>query len=359
MVSCLRLAHNGRHPRTGSPVAKVIHNFGRADKVDREVLARLVALISRFLQPEQAVAAAAGAEVEVIDSRRLGGCWVLGRIWERLEIGRVLWRVAAGRRLDGEATERVIFALVAQRALEPASKLAATRWVAERVAVEGCPGFSEDAAYAAMGFLLDALGGIACQIFSSVAHLLNLDLGIVFAGTTSTCGECGVADELAELADEPVDDGISKPAGSGARTFGHSKDHRDDLPRVVIAMAVTRDGIAVRCWSFPGGTSGQEIIRTVKDGLDGWKPAPPGMGRRPGVCLRRQPGLPHQGRRALHPRREAAAHQRRSRCGAGPPGPLPHRGREPAGQGGVGACPCRRGAGRAVRDLPQPQGRRA
>ena len=35
-------------------------------------------------------------------------------------------------------------------------------------------------------------------------------------------------------------------------------------------MAVTRDGIPVRCWTFPGNTSDQEIIRTVKDDLDGW-----------------------------------------------------------------------------------------
>ena len=122
VVSYLQLAHNERHPRTGSPVAKVIHNFGRSDKVDRQALARLVASISRFLDPEQAVAAA-GAEVEVIDSRRLGGVWVLGRLWERLEIGTAIRKAAAGRRLDGETTERVIFALVAQRALEPGSKL--------------------------------------------------------------------------------------------------------------------------------------------------------------------------------------------------------------------------------------------
>jgi hypothetical protein len=44
---------------------------------------------------------------------------------------------------------------------------------------------------------------------------------------------------------------------------------------VVIAMAVTRDGIPVRCWTFPGDTSDQEIIRTVKDGLDGWNPRRP------------------------------------------------------------------------------------
>jgi hypothetical protein len=270
VVSYLQLAHNERHPRTGSPVAKVIHNFGRSDKVDRQALARLVASISRFLDPAQATAAAAGAEVEVLDSRRLGGAWVLGRLWERLEIGQAIRRAAAGRRLDGEAAERVIFALVAQRALEPGSKLAATRWVAERVAIEGCGGFSEDAAYAAMDFLLDALGQIASRIFSSVAHLLNLDLDIVFVDTTSTYWECGVADELAELAEEAADHGGEVPEENATRVFGRSKDHRDDLPQVVIGMAVTRDGIPVRCWAFPGDTSDQTIIRRIKDDLDGW-----------------------------------------------------------------------------------------
>ena len=50
----------------------------------------------------------------------------------------------------------------------------------------------------------------------------------------------------------------------------NSKDHRPDLPQVVIAMAVTRDGIPVRCWSFPGNTADTAIIRTVKDDLGGW-----------------------------------------------------------------------------------------
>ena len=99
-----------------------------------------------------------------------------------------LRRVAAGRRIDGGAAERVLFALVAQRALEPGSKLAATGWVAERVAIADCLGFSDDSAYAAMDFLLDALDKIAARIFDSVAHLLNLDVDIVFVDTTSTSG---------------------------------------------------------------------------------------------------------------------------------------------------------------------------
>jgi transposase len=273
VVRYLQLAHNERHPQTGNSVAKVIHNFGRADQVDRDGLARLVSSISRFLTPEQAAAAAAGGEVEVVDSRRLGGAWTLDRLWERLGVGAAIRRVATGRRLDGETVERVLFALVAQRALEPGSKLAATRWVAERVAIDGCPPFGDDQAYRAMDFLLDALEEIASEIFSSVAHLLNLDLDIVFVDTTSTYWEVETADELAELAElaeQPGDDEHTNPAQAGTRSFGHSKDHRPDLPQVVIAMAVTRDGVPVRCWTFPGDTADTAIIRTVKDDLDGW-----------------------------------------------------------------------------------------
>ena len=199
-VSYLQLAHSERHPVTGVPSAKVIHSFGRADAVDRDALARLVASISRFLDPRQAIEAAHTGEIEILDSRRFGGAWLLGQLWERLGIGAALHRVAAERRLDAEATERVLFALVAQRALEPASKLAATSWVGERVAIAGCAGFSDDAAYRVMDFLLEALGEIAAQIFDSVAHLLNLDVDIVFvdspanraSGSAAAGSRCGV-----------------------------------------------------------------------------------------------------------------------------------------------------------------------
>jgi len=270
VVGYLQLAHNERHPQTGSPVAKVIHSFGRAELVDRAALARLVSSISRFLTPEQAAAAAEGAEVEILDARPLGGAWTLDRLWERLGVGAAIRRVAAGRRLDGEAVERVVFALVAQRALKPGSKLAATDWVAKRVAIEGLTGFTDDQAYRAMDFLLEALEEIAGEIFGSVAHLLNLDLDIIFVDTTSTYWEIDGADELADLQDTVDDDGISRPVEQGKRSFGHSKDHRTDLPQVVIAMAVTRDGVPVRCWTFPGNTADTSIIRTVKDDLAGW-----------------------------------------------------------------------------------------
>lgn len=279
-VSYLQLAHSERHPVTGVPSAKVIHNFGRAETVDRDGLARLVSSISRFLDPQQAITAAHTGEIVVLDSRRFGGAWLLDQLWGRLGIGAALRGVAAGRRLDGGTTERVLFALVAQRALEPGSKLAATRWVTERAAVPDCPGFSDDSAYVAMDFLLDALPEIAARIFDSVAHLLNLDVDIVFVDSTSTYWEVDGADELADVQSEPEpDDGTATAVEHAARRFGKSKDHRDDLPQLVIAMAVTRDGIPVRCWTFPGDTGDQKIIRTVKDDLGAWN-----LRRRVGVA---------------------------------------------------------------------------
>jgi len=269
VVAYLQLAHNERHPETGSPVARVIHSFGRADQVDRAALARLVTSISQFLTLAEAVAAVAGAEVEVVDSRRMGGAWTLDRVWERLGIGAAIRRAAASRRLDGDAVERVVFALVAQRALEPGSKLAATRWVEQRVAIENLPGCTDDQAYRAMDFLLEALGEVAGEIFTSVAHLLNLDLDIIFVDTTSTYWEVDAADGLADLDGTVDDDGVSKPVEQGKRAFGHSKDFRTDLPQVVIAMTVTSDGVPVRCWPFPGNTNDTAIIRTVKDDLAG------------------------------------------------------------------------------------------
>ncbi|MGH3260977.1 MAG: IS1634 family transposase, partial [Trebonia sp.] len=277
-VSYLQLAHNERHPQTGSPVAKVIHNFGRADQVDREALARLVSSISRFLVPGEAIAASAGSDVEVVDSRRFGGGYVLRVLWERLGIADALVRAGERRRLQAALVEQVLFALVANRCLEPASKLAATRWAAERVALLGGPSFDDDAAYAAMDFFAGALGEVAKNIFDRTANLLNLSCDVIFVDTSSTYFEVDVPDPLVELDTTQGERQARQQAAVGygpveaaTRRFNkHSKDHRPDLPQVVLGMAVTAEGIPIRCWTFPGTTSDQAIIKRIKDDLAGW-----------------------------------------------------------------------------------------
>ena len=67
-------------------------------------------------------------------------------------------------------------------------------------------------------------------MFDATATLLNLSCDVVFVDTTSTYWELDGADELAELATDAADDQIIRPAEQARRDFGHSKDHRPELP---------------------------------------------------------------------------------------------------------------------------------
>jgi len=234
-VAYLALAHNHRDPVTGMSKAQVIHNFGRADRVDREALARLVRSISRFLDPAQATAAAVPGEVDVLDARPMGTAYVADRLWDRLGIGAAIRRVAAGRRVDDTAVERVIFAMVANRlSPTPLSKLAGCTWVANRVFIDGLAVVSDDACYRAMDFFLDALPDLQQEVFFAVANLLNLEVDLLFFDATRTYWERDSADD--ELLDDAAEDGAggepsagsssvnpveARPAGTGAaRTTG-------------------------------------------------------------------------------------------------------------------------------------------
>ena len=42
-------------------------------------------------------------------------------------------------------------------------------------------------------------------------------------------------------------------------------------PQIVIGLAVTREGIPVRVWCWPGNTNDQTILPEVRDGLRGWR----------------------------------------------------------------------------------------
>ena len=279
-VSYLALAHNERDPDTGMPKAQIIHNFGRAELVDRDGLARLVRSISRFLDPAAAVVATSAGEVELRDARPMGTAWVADQLWRRLGIDAQIVAVAQrhggrGRPAAAAVTERAIFAMVANRlSAEPLSKLAGCTWVAERAFIPGLAEVDEDTCYRAMDFFLGALAELQEAVFFAVANLLNLQIDILLFDTTSTYWQTGRADdELLADDDAAADDGddAERAVEAAVRTWGHSKDHRRDLPQVIIGMAVTGEGIPVRLWTFPGDSSDQTIIRTVKDDLRAWR----------------------------------------------------------------------------------------
>ncbi len=86
----------------------------------------------------------------------------------------------AGTRRDA-VTERVLFALVANRTLAPSSKLAAAGWVKHDMHIPGLSETSEDACYRAMDWLIEAEPVLAKEVYVSVADLLNLEVDLLFS----------------------------------------------------------------------------------------------------------------------------------------------------------------------------------
>jgi hypothetical protein len=127
------------------------------------------------------------------------------------------------------------------------------------VALPGLEEVSDDACYRAMDWLLAIESQLAEQVYWAVADLLNLEVDLLFFDTSSTYFEIEQPDAPGE--GETV----------GFRSHGHSKDHRPDLPQVVIGLAVTRTGIPIRVWTWPGNTNDSALIRKVKDDLRAWR----------------------------------------------------------------------------------------
>jgi hypothetical protein len=267
-------------------VPKVLFTFGREDELDRDAVRRLVASLSRLLEPGQALEAGTAPGLEFTGSVPFGGAYVLDHLWHQLKIDKIVSGVGQpkrGRPREMSVTERVLFALVANRALAPSSKLAAAEWITRDVHIDGLAGTDDHACYRAMDWLYEVTDDLEKQVFDEVAHLLNLEVDLLFFDTTSTCFELEEPDEPVarderghrldpadegEGAEDPGGGDTAKPAGF--RTHGKSKDSRDDLPQIVIGMAVTRDGIPVRVWSWPGNASDQTLIRQVKDDMRDW-----------------------------------------------------------------------------------------
>src|SRR4051812_15181310 len=275
-VSYLQLVHNDWDPAARTSRTKILYSFGRTDQVDTAAIERLIVSLARLLDPATALKATAGSDLSFVCSRPLGGTDVLDGLWRRLGIDTVMNRLLARRR-GSSPFERVLFGLVANRALAPSSKLAAADWICNDVHIDGLPETSDDVCYRAMDWLHDVREHLERAVFGQVANPLNLEVDLLFFDTTSTYFELEDPDSPVARADHgnPLpegategadsDSGTGEPGGEstrvGFRTYGKSKDSRDDLPQIVIGMAVTRDGIPVRVWCWPGNTADSALIR--------------------------------------------------------------------------------------------------
>jgi len=251
-----QLAHNARHPVTNKSTAKILHSFGRADQLDREQLVRLCRSIARVcgvevVDPLEASNRKGGLprDVKINRTVEFGTVQVVEALWERFGIGKTIRELTKKKQVP---YDKALLAMVANRLCAPESKLGVwDRWL-ETVYMPECNGLKLRQMYEAMDILHQYAENIEEQVFYQVANLLNLSVDIIFYDTTT-------ASFAVDYEDEEY----------GLRQYGHSKEGVW-APQVVVALAVTREGIPVKSWVFPGNTADVSTVETIKKDLRGW-----------------------------------------------------------------------------------------
>ena len=264
VVTYLQLAENVWDATKGRSQASIVHNCGRADDPDVvERLRRLAKSILRRCSPEEIVGA--GGDWRLICAWPYGDVYVLETLWKQLGIDAIV-RQQAGTRHFGFDVERALFALVANRACAPASKLYChEQWLKEDAHIDGTQELKLHQLYRAMDFLEANKDAIEAAIFHRVADLLNLDVDVVFYDTTSL---------HFEIDDEDTGDKNGNVRGSevsgktytAPRQRGHSKNGRGDAPQIVVGMAVTLTAEDMAL-GYKQQQRVEEAWRTMKSGL--------------------------------------------------------------------------------------------
>ena len=268
VVEYYQLAHNERHPVTRKPVAKIIHNFGRTDELDREQLVRLCRSIARVcgltvldsLDQEQGqalhVEAGLPSDLKIKKTVSFGCVLAIEALWERLGLKRTFSDIVKRKRLK-VPYERALLAMTANRLCEPESKLGVwDRWLS-KVYLPTCDGLKLKQMYEAMDLFYDHVSEVEENLFFQTANLFNLTVDLIFYDTTTA--SFSIDQEDSEAEDEK----------NNLRKFGRAKEGTWG-PQVVVALAVTRDGIPVRCWVFPGNTTDVDTVEQVRADLRGW-----------------------------------------------------------------------------------------
>jgi len=224
----LQIAQSYR--KDGKPRQRVLATLGRRDEilVDGSYDALLESM-AKFSEKYRALAL--GRSMAARSAKSWGPALVFGRLWEEQGLPEIV-RTLAGERKFGFDVERVVFALTLQRLCAPGSDLQGSEWVET---VEGLSGIALQHLYRANGFLAEVREELERALFLRDRDLFSQELDLVFLDTTSVY--------------------VYRATETEWRKRGYSRDHRPDLPQVVLAVAVDRKGWPVSWEVFPGHTA--------------------------------------------------------------------------------------------------------
>jgi len=197
-------------------------------------LERIITALENHLQRDQVAVAAMSAE----DSRVVGSTAGVAAVWARL--GLDVWFAKQGTDRGAESFSEAVFAMVANRLIDPCSKRRLIEWVDRDVAMpEGWTAPSLNQYYRALDIIAASKETTETELYARLCDLTNMDLSMVCYDLTSTYFE-----------------GDPRPSDRfPSKAFGYSRDKRSDRPQVVIGLLCTGDGIPIAHHVFAGNTA--------------------------------------------------------------------------------------------------------
>ncbi len=209
-------------------------------------MGRIVAALESHLDRERVDVATLAAD----SAPAIGSVAAVAKMWER--VGLDTWFAKVGVERGALALDDAVFAMVANRLIDPCAKRRIAEWVDSDVVMPaGFAAPSTDQYYRALDGVADTKDTTERWLYSALCDLTNLDLRLV-------CYD--LASSYVEGSTEPSDRFPSK-------AFGYSRDHRSDRPQIVLGLLTTGDGIPIAHHVFAGNTSDMSTLPTVLDDL--------------------------------------------------------------------------------------------
>jgi len=181
----------------------------------------------------------------------VGSVAAVAAVWE--SVGLDSWFVAVGARRGAEVLEHAVFAMVANRLVDPCSKRRLGEWTSADVKMpDGWEAPSPDQYYRAVDAVANAKEATETELYARLCDLTNMDLRLVCYDLTSTYFE-----------------GSTRPSVRfPSKAFGYSRDHRGDRPQIMIGLLCTSDGVPIAHHVFAGNTNDAATLAEVLADLE-------------------------------------------------------------------------------------------
>lgn len=232
---------------------RIVATLGRLDVLQQSgELDRLLRSGLRFSKKIRVLDAHAAGETKPVAITKIGADLVFGRLWESAGLKQILSELAAQRRHEFDL-ERCIYLTVLHRLFASGSDRAAELWK-QNCRIPGGQEIELHHLYRAMAWLGEPIeravfGSPRCTkdrieeaLFERRRDLFS-EVGLVFFDTTSIYFE-----------------------GRGGQTLGQqgfSKDHRPDLPQLIVGVAVDVEGRPICSEMWPGNTTDAKTLLPV------------------------------------------------------------------------------------------------